>query len=139
MKLTILSPERKLADALDVTLVTLPGSEGQIQILPGHATMAGILETGPFSYQTSQGETFTGVISSGFFSVEHELIKVMAETFEYSNEIDLARAKSAQRKAETALRDAELDPDLFKKYELKLHRALIRQQIASKNSAAEVH
>ncbi len=134
MKLTILSPERKLAEDLEVSLVTLPGSEGQIQILPGHATMVGALETGLFSYQTLQGETKSGVISSGFFSVANEAVKVMAETFEYSNEIDLSRAKTAQRKAEAALLDAELDPSLFKKYELKLHRAVIRQQIASKNA-----
>lgn len=134
LKLTILSPERKIADKIDVQSVTLPGSEGQIQILPEHAEMVGTLETGMFSYIPASGTPVIGVITSGFFEVANDMVTVMAETFEYSNEIDTARAKSAQRKSESALSDPELDPNLFRKYELKLNRAYVRQQIAGKTT-----
>lgn len=134
LKLTILSPERKIADAITVQSVTLPGSEGQIQILPEHAEMIGTLETGMFSYIPASGAPVIGVISSGFFQVGHDVVTVMAETFEYSAEIDSTRAKTAQKKAENALIDPELGADLFRKYELKLQRAVIRQQIAGKTS-----
>ena len=134
LKLTILSPERKIADKIDVQSVTLPGSEGQIQILPEHAEMIGTLETGMFSYIPVTGAPVIGVISSGFFQVANDKVTVMAETFEYSSEIDLSRAKAAQRKAEGALVDPELQVDLFRKYELKLQRAIIRQQVSGKTT-----
>ncbi len=134
LKLTILSPERKIADQIDVLSATLPGSEGQIQILPEHAEMIGTLETGMFSYIPATGAPVFAVISTGFFEVGNDHLTVMAETFEFSTEIDAARAKSAQKKSESALIDPELDPNLLRKYELKLQRALIRQQIAGKNT-----
>lgn len=130
MKLTIVSPEKRIASAIEVSSITLPGSEGQIQILPGHADMIGTLETGEFAFEKASGEKTMGAMSSGFFEVHADLILVTAETCELSPEIDVNRARSAQKKAESALKDPELDPTLFRKYELKLQRALIRQQIA---------
>jgi len=134
LKLTILSPERKIAEGITVQSATLPGSEGQIQILPEHAEMIGTLETGMFSYIPASGSPVIGVISSGFFQVANDALIVTAETFEYSSELDATRAITAQKKAENALIDPELAPALFRKYELKLQRAIIRQQIAGKST-----
>jgi F-type H+-transporting ATPase subunit epsilon len=131
MKLTILSPEKRIADVVEVSVVTLPGSEGQIQILDGHADMIGTLETGEFNYEPVSGRKVVGVITSGFFEVRGGNLIVSAETVELAPEIDLNRARSAQKKAENALTDPELDFKLFRKYELKLQRALVRQQVAS--------
>ena len=131
MQLSILSPEKRLVTAVDVSSVTLPGSEGQIQILPEHADMIGTLETGPFAYELTSGTSAKGVITAGFFQVRDGAITVAAETVELAGDIDLNRAKTAQKTAEGALNDPELDPKLFRKYELKLQRALIRQQVAS--------
>jgi F-type H+-transporting ATPase subunit epsilon len=133
MKLSLLSPERKLLDQVEVTSVTLTGSEGMIQILPGHAGMVGTLETGPFIIE-GPGLNEFGVISTGFFEVkqvgDNEVVSVLAETVELKGEIDSSRAKAAQAKAEAGLQDADLDEHKFKKYQLKLSRALIRQQVA---------
>jgi F-type H+-transporting ATPase subunit epsilon len=129
--LTILSPERRLVENLRVQEVTLPGSEGQIQILPGHAAMIGTLETGIFNYQGEGGTAVSGVISSGFFEVKDEKISVMAETLELKKEIDVNRALKAQKLAEETLSEADLDEHKFKKYQLKLQRALVRQRIGA--------
>lgn len=134
MKLTILSPEKKVTAAMEVSSVTLPGSEGQIQILPEHADMIGTLETGPFNFRSLTGATTLGVISSGFFEIRNGEVTVAAETCELSTEIDISRAKTAQKKAEGALSDPELDMKLFRKYELKLQRALIRQHVAGNDA-----
>jgi F-type H+-transporting ATPase subunit epsilon len=131
MKLTILSPEKRIADGIEVSVVTLPGSEGQIQILDDHADMIGTLETGEFNYEPASGRKVVGVITSGFFEVRGGKLTVSAETVELAPEIDVNRARSAQKKAENALTDPELDFKLFRKYELKLQRALVRQQVAS--------
>ncbi|MFZ9595012.1 MAG: ATP synthase F1 subunit epsilon [Bdellovibrionia bacterium] len=132
LKLSILSPERRLIENVTVREVVLTGSEGQIQILPGHRPMIGTLETGLFQYQLESGAFVRGVISSGFFEVQGDCIQVMAETLELAKEIDLSRARKAQLLAEETLKQADLDEHQFKKYQLKLQRALIRQQIGVK-------
>ena len=130
LRLSILSPERRLVESLLVEEVTLTGSEGQIQVLPGHASMIATLKTGLFQYRSKGCEPVAGVISTGFFRVSEGEIHDLAETVEVRGEIDLDRAKKAQALAEETLKDAELDEHRFRKYQLKLQRALIRQQIA---------
>ncbi|MBC7384646.1 MAG: ATP synthase F1 subunit epsilon [Cryobacterium sp.] len=133
MQLNILSPEKRVVSSTEVSSVTLPGSEGQIQILPQHADMIGTLETGEFAFQPLDGNPIHGVITSGFFEVRGgESVTVTAETVELAKEIDPSRARTAQKKAENALTDPELDSKLFRKYELKLQRSLIRQQVAGR-------
>ncbi len=129
--LSILSPERRLVENVRVQEVTLPGSEGQIQILPGHAAMIGTLETGIFSFQIEGSAPVNGVISSGFFEVGEGKISVMAETLELKKEVDLSRARKAQELAEETLKEADLDEHKFKKYQLKLQRAIVRQRIGA--------
>ena len=133
LKLSVYSPERKLIERKDVESVTLTGSEGQIQILPGHSQMAGTLDTGIFAY-SEKGQEVRGVISTGFFEVLDEDVILLAETLELTAEIDYERAKLAQKKAEDGLKDAALDEGKFQKYQLKLQRSLIRQQESNKKT-----
>ena len=133
LRLSVLSPERRFLENTLVDSVTLPGSEGQIQILPGHAAMIGTLSTGLLSYQVADKGEQDGVVSFGFFEVHDNEVSVMAETIELKQDIDLNRAKAAQQKAETALQSADLDEQRFKKYQLKLQRSLIRQQLAGRS------
>jgi F-type H+-transporting ATPase subunit epsilon len=132
LQLSILSPERRLLENASAEELTLTGSEGQVQVLPGHAPMVGTLETGTFRVRNSDGTETGGVISSGFFEVRDDRVTLLAETLELRGEIDVDRAKKAQSEAEDMLRQAELDEHAFKKYKLKLERALIRQQYASR-------
>ncbi len=133
LKLSILSPERRLIQGAEVSELTLTTSEGQIQVLPGHGAMVGTLSTGPFRYVDNAGTSEVGVISTGFFEVAEDNVTVLAETLELKGEIDVTRAQRAQKNAEEALKDAALDEHQFGKYQLKLQRALIRQQIAGKD------
>ena len=132
LKLSVLSPERKLVESALVDELTLPTSEGQIQVLPGHAAMIGLLDTGVINYRMSDGSAHSGVISTGTFEVKDDEVAVMAETLELVGEIDLERARRAQKTAEDALKDAALDEHQFKKYQLKLQRSVIRQQVVAK-------
>jgi F-type H+-transporting ATPase subunit epsilon len=134
IRVTIITPERKLMSGTDVKSVTLTGSEGMIQVLPGHVPMIGTLHAGVFSYETPAGEIGSGVISSGFFQVLDNNVSVMAETLELPEEIDVGRAKAAQQKAEAALKEAGMDERAFRKYQLKLMRSLIRQQVGGRRS-----
>ncbi|MBS1959330.1 MAG: ATP synthase F1 subunit epsilon [Bdellovibrionales bacterium] len=128
-QLSILAPERRLTENEAVSSLILTTAEGEIEILSGHVDMVSKLETGRFVYKAKEGKIVSGVISSGFVNVQDGTVKVIAETIELPNEIDRARAKQAQLNAEKKLQDASLGVHEFKKYQLKLHRAIIRQTI----------
>jgi F-type H+-transporting ATPase subunit epsilon len=131
MKLSILSPERKLVEGLEVQEVTLPTAEGEVQILPDHATMIGVIETGSFRFTETGGSQTVGFVSTGFFQVlPSGDVLAMVETLELKGEINLSRAAAAQKKAEEALKNSELDESSFKKYQLKLQRSIVRQHLA---------
>lgn len=135
--LSILTPERKLVERAVVREVFLTGSEGTIEVLPGHTAMMGTLEAGRFAYVSDQGAVNQdGFISHGFFEVaptpEGTEVSVLAETLELQDEIDIDRARKAQKAAEQALSDANLDEHRFRKYQTKLQRSLGRQQFGGK-------
>ena len=130
LKLSLLSPERKLEEKKEVGEVTLTGSEGQIQIFPGHAPMIGTLEPGLFNYKTTDGNAHGGIIMGGFFQMTGDTLSMLAEHVELTGEINVEHAKQMQKEAEDALKGANLDEHKFKEYQLKLERAIIRQQVA---------
>lgn len=131
MKLSLLSPERKLVDGESVKEVCVFTTEGQIEILPGHVDYAAQLESGTFFYVKENGKRVEGFISTGFVKVTGSHVSVLAQTLELANEIDKNRARRAQEKAEAMLKDAALEPEAFNKYQLKLQRSIIRQNIGN--------
>lgn len=135
LKLSLLSPERRLVMDEEVTEVFLTGSEGQIEILPDHQNMVGSLEPGLIAYQStdSKDSHIGGFVSAGFFELSNGCLTVMAENLELIEEIDIDRAKEAQKRAEKSLSGQDLTPDEFKKHQLKLYRAMVRQQVAAKH------
>lgn len=132
LKLTVLSADRRIVENVQADEITLTGSEGQIQILPGHQKMVGNLEPGLFEYHSSAGEDF-GFISYGFFQVDSDHVTVAAETVELTSEINFERAKLALEKAEKHLNSADLSELQRIKYFRKLERARLR--IATKERA----
>ena len=129
--LDIFSPERRLVEGAQIEELTLVSSEGQIQILPGHAAMMGSLHPGIFEYKESSKDSVQGFIATGFFEVSNNRISLMAETLELREEVDTLRAQAAQKEAQKTLSEANLDDARLRKYQLKLQRALIRQQLSS--------
>ncbi len=129
-QVTVLSPERRLLENVQVTRAQFTTSEGEIEILPEHISMIGSLETGAFTfYYAGEQAPLVGVFSSGFFRLQDGQLTVTAETIELKGEISVDRARVAQQKATKMLSEAALTEADFRKYELKLQRAMIRQQI----------
>ena len=129
LTLTVLSPDRKLLESKQVSEVRLNGSEGAIVIYPNHQRMVGTLEPGRIGY-SAENESRTGFISHGFLRVVDNQITVLAETGEWSNQIDLARAKASEAKAVEMLAKPTLTEAERMKYSRKLERARLRQAIA---------
>lgn len=128
IQVDVVTPTRKLVEGATVANVRLPSSKGELTILPGHTQLLTLLGTGILAF-TEDGRERRFAVSYGFAEVSHNRVLVLAETAEEQSEIDTSRAKSAQKRAEEHL-VGTMTPEEFKKQQLKLQRALIRQQVA---------
>ncbi len=103
---------------------------GEIQIMRGHADLVATLKVGRAKLVTADGEERTASASGGFVTVADGCVKVVATTFEFSDEIDLERAKRAKEAAEEKLRAAK-DEREFAIAKAKLERAISRINVAN--------
>lgn len=131
IQLIVVTPERQLLRE-SVVEVTVPGLEGQLGILPGHAPLMTELGIGELSYRTStSSQPVVLAVVRGFAEVLPDRVTVLAETAERAEEIDLARAEEAKARAEKRL--AAGDPNIdWDRANVALQRSLIRLQIARK-------
>lgn len=127
--LEIVSPERLLFTG-DVDYVTVPGKDGYLGILPGHAPLLSQLQTGEISYRRGS-ETGVLFCSWGFVEVLPDSVSVLTDVAEKPEEIDVDRARHALERAEKRLRSKEPDID-YERAQQALRRAALRLQIASK-------
>jgi F-type H+-transporting ATPase subunit epsilon len=138
IELIIVTPERQLLRE-KVVEVTLPGADGQLGVLPGHAPLITELGIGELTYQGQGGSEGTLAIISGFSEVLGGRVTVLAETAERPEEIDLSRAEEAKKRAEERLAAAASDPEIdWARAAIALQRSLIRIQVARKQSRVRV-
>jgi F-type H+-transporting ATPase subunit epsilon len=138
IELIIVTPERQLLRE-KVVEVTLPGADGQLGVLPGHAPLITELGIGELTYRGQGGSEGTLAIISGFSEVLGDRVTVLAETAERPEEIDLRRAEEAKKRAEERLAAAASDPEIdWARAAIALQRSLIRIQVARKQSGVTV-
>jgi F-type H+-transporting ATPase subunit epsilon len=100
LELEVATPERELVRE-QVSDVQVPGKNGYMGILPGHAPLLGLLGIGTLTY-TSDGRKRHLSIHGGFLEVLDDHVRVLADCAERAEEIDLERAKRALHKAQEA-------------------------------------
>ena len=139
IELIIVTPVRQLLRET-VTEVTLPGADGQLGVLPGHAPLITELGIGELIYRSKSGSQSEPIaIISGFAEVLGERVTVLAETAERAGEIDVARAEKAKQRAEERLAKAQNDPDIdWNRAAIALQRSLIRIQVARREHSVAV-
>jgi F-type H+-transporting ATPase subunit epsilon len=77
MTLEIITPDRKVFSG-EASAVTLPGSQGQFQVLNNHAPLVSTLARGPIVVQSTTGQqTFT--VDGGVVEVLQNRVLVLAE------------------------------------------------------------
>ena len=130
IKLIIVTPERSVVGPITVKSVSLPGEKGEMTILPGHARLVSVLITGILTFERENGTKETAAISSGFAEVSNDQVTVLADTLELAQEIDVERAKKAQKLAEDKLSAKEHFEEDMQKWQRKYERSMIRQQAA---------
>jgi F-type H+-transporting ATPase subunit epsilon len=110
IELEIVTPERHVL-AATVTWVEIPGREGYLGILPGHAALITELGIGVLVYRTESATNYVTVIN-GFAEVLPGRVIVLAEVAERAEEIEVARAESARNRAQERLgKSAAIDVD----------------------------
>ena len=138
IQLIVVTPERQLLRETVVD-VEIPGLDGQLGILPGHAPLMTELGIGELMYRTNASSPpVVLAVLRGFAEVLPDRVTVLAETAERAEEIDLKRAEEAKARAEQRLAagDTNLDWD---RAAVALQRSLIRIQVARKYQGAPVH
>jgi F-type H+-transporting ATPase subunit epsilon len=131
IELVVVTPEKQLLRQTTKE-VQLPGAEGYLGILPGHAPLITELGIGELSYHDASGkESAHLAIIRGFAEVLPDRVTVLAETAEFAAEIDIARAEAAKARAEQRLASGDTNID-WDRVTVSLQRALIRIQVARK-------
>ena len=129
LQLEVVTPERRVLSE-PVSSVTVPGRNGEMQILPGHAALISELKTGVLAY-TQDGTTQQLHVSGGFVEVSDNRVSVLAEIAERPEEIDAARARLAREHSEKQLSAWSGTEEDFEKARVKLERSMVRLQLAS--------
>ncbi|MFC1987612.1 F0F1 ATP synthase subunit epsilon [Chloroflexota bacterium] len=130
IKLDIVSAERAVySDEVDV--VVAPGIEGQLGILPHHTPLMTMLQPGELRLKKG-GEEISLAITGGFLEVRPDRIIVLADTAERAEEIDVARAEEAKRRAEEWLHKRHTSGVDEARAEAALRRALVRLEVVER-------
>ena len=130
LHLEIVTPER-LAYEDDVDSVQLPGSEGELGILPHHAPLVTMLGVGELRIRRGGAEESFAIVG-GFLQVRPDRVVVMAETADMASEIDLEKAQEARREAVRALEGAQVDEVNLAAARAALQQALLRIRVAER-------
>ncbi len=129
-KLSVVSPER-LVLSEEVEEAQVPGKNGYLGILPGHAPMMTELDIGELSYRQADRTSFLAV-TWGYCEVLSDQVIVLAERAERAEEVDRERAQASMERARNRLSNLQ-DTDVdFLRARTSLQRALIRMQVSRK-------
>lgn len=129
VKLDIVTAERVVFSG-EVESIVAPGIEGEMGILPHHAPLMTTLNAGELVVRSS-GEEYSMAISGGFLEVQPDRVIILADAAERVEEIDIARAEEAKRRAQEVL-EHPVSPDEAARAEAALRRALARIGVVEK-------
>lgn len=131
LRLEIVTGER-LVFSDEVDMVIAPGVEGQLGILPKHAPLITALSIGELRVKKGQ-EELSFAIGGGFMEVYKDKVIVLADTAERAEEIDIARAEEARRRALESLKErGRLSREEFAQAEARLRKAVTRIKVAQR-------
>jgi len=127
----IVSQDRKVFEG-DVDIVVLPGTDGEMGILPHHAPLLTTLKFGLIKVRTkTEEQVFT--VAGGVAEIQPAIVTVLADAAENVHEIDVARAEVARKRAEEALASVKSeDVDAYLALEAALRRSNLRLDAAKR-------
>jgi len=129
LQLKIVSAERSLVTER-VDEVEVPGADGYFGVLPGHTPLLALLGAGELWYRKGADRVYLS-IAFGFAEVQPDRVTILAQIAEKADEIDVARAEAARKRAEERLTQSTVDMD-FERARIALLKALIRLQVSTR-------
>ncbi|MDO8722524.1 MAG: F0F1 ATP synthase subunit epsilon [Syntrophales bacterium] len=111
----------------EVDEVTANGSEGEFCVLPGHAPYVTTLKIGMLIAKTAKESKYF-FVNWGYAEVGSDKVRILSDSAERAEEIDVERSRAAFKRAEERLKKAE-DID-FHRAEASFERAATRIQIS---------
>jgi F-type H+-transporting ATPase subunit epsilon len=130
LRLQLVSVDRMLVDQM-VDEVEIPGSEGYFGVLPGHAPLLALIGVGELSYRVGQG-TIHMLVANGFAEVLPDRVTVLTQIAERPEEIDVARAEAAKKRAEERMYSTPMVEIDYERARIALMKSLMRLQIAAR-------
>lgn len=130
LSLDIVTAEREVLSEDGFDIIVAPGIEGELGILPRHAPLMTILETGELRARRGN-EEIDIAIAGGFLEVRDDRVTILADSAERSEEIDIARAEAARRRAEEAMANRQADIDVAAVFAA-ARRAEVRIRVAER-------
>jgi F-type H+-transporting ATPase subunit epsilon len=129
LQLQIVSADRSLVNER-VDEAVIPGADGYFGVLPGHTPLLALLGAGELWYRQGQERHYLA-IAFGFAEVLPDRVTILAQIAERADEIDIARAEAAKKRAEERLATPGMEMD-FERARLAMLKSLIRLQVASR-------
>ncbi len=110
MKMTLLTPEKRVLTGAEVDSVVLPAHRGELNVLEGHTPLVTTLDTGIMRWKLKGSDRFQyAVISWGYCEVYPNGIDILAETADLPEDINLADAQAYIEKAKSRLATESLN------------------------------
>jgi F-type H+-transporting ATPase subunit epsilon len=129
-QLEIVTPEKKVVDTA-AEEVQIPGKNGYLGVLPGHAPLITELAVGEITFRENSIEQRLAV-AWGFAEVLPNKVTILAESAERPSEIDVERARKSKERAERLLTSGDATVDVERALD-SLKRAETRLDVAGKN------
>lgn len=124
MQFKIITPMRTALEA-EVSSIRLPASQGEMEVLPGHAAIITSVANGELTY-TCPGQTPQSLfVGGGFLQVENDNVLLVTDTALTVDEIDTSSVEKALERAQAAYRDGASVLD--REEQTKLEAAIAKQ------------
>ncbi|MDD2556923.1 MAG: F0F1 ATP synthase subunit epsilon [Desulfuromonadaceae bacterium] len=131
LKLEMVTPYKQVLSE-EVDELVMPGTLGELGILPGHSPLLTTLKVGVLTYRKGTS-SYHVAVNWGYVEVEDDTVIVLAETAEPADQIDKVRAQAAMGRAEEALKKLDPEDKEYRIMEAALQRALLRIEVAGGN------
>jgi F-type H+-transporting ATPase subunit epsilon len=134
LSLEIVTAERVVLNDRGIDVVIAPGAVGELAILPEHAALITPLAPGELRVRKGTEES-SYFVAGGFLQVLDDNVTILADAAEHAEEIDVARAEDARRRAQESLTQRHEQPDVIAA-EGALRRSLLRLRVAERRRRA---
>lgn len=136
IKLKVVTPERAVIEQ-EIYQATLPVLDGEVTILPNHVPYIGALRAGEIMVRTEQhGEEISLATSGGFVEFHDGILSILADTAERAEEIDLARAEEARKRAEALQKErVTMDDEEYARTTAMIEKEMARVRVARRHHA----